>query len=182
MARSGFIINIATSADANLLANLIRESFYDVAQRFALTPQNCPRHPSNCISEGIAADQTRGVVYFILSQDDQPIGCVGLEAPSPDLRYMERLAVLPQCRKRGFDRALVACALSEAKSSGADRIRIGIIADHIELKAWYIKLGFVERETKSFPHLPFDVTFMELHPIMMVACVTAKCSMTADGH
>jgi ribosomal protein S18 acetylase RimI-like enzyme len=182
MVRSDFIIKIATNADANLLADLIRESFYDVAQRFALTPQNCPRHPSNCISEWIATDQTRGVVDFILSQDDQPIGCVGLEAPSPDLRYMERLSVLPQLRRRGFGRALVAFALLEAKSSGADRVRIGIIADHIELKAWYIKLGFVEQGTKSFPHLPFDVTFMELHPIMMVACVAAKCFLTADGH
>jgi ribosomal protein S18 acetylase RimI-like enzyme len=180
MARSDFIINKTTNADANLLADLIRESFYDVAQRFGLTPQNCPKHPSNCISEWIATDQTRGVVYFILSQDDQPIGCVGLEAPSPDLRYIERLAVLPQCRRRGFGRALVACALSEAKLSGADRIRIGIIADHIELKAWYVKIGFVEQETKNFQHLPFDVTFMELYPIMMVAGDSEKYSMTAD--
>lgn len=163
MAQSDFIIHKATNADIDFLVELIRESFHGVAQRFALTPQNCPKHPSNCNPDWIAADQARGVVYFILSQDDQPFGCVGLEAPSPDLRYMERLAVLPKCRKRGFGRALVGCAVSEARSSGANRIRIGIIADHIELKAWYIKLGFAEQETKSFPHLPFNVTFMELN-------------------
>jgi GNAT superfamily N-acetyltransferase len=163
MARSDFIIRKATITDADLLAELISESFRDVAQRFSLTPQNCPKHPSNCISAWIAADQARGVVYFILSQDDKPFGCVGLEASSPDLCYMERLAVLPQSRGRGFGRALVAHVISEVRSSGANRISIGIIADHIELKAWYIKLGFVEQETKRFPNLPFNATFMELN-------------------
>jgi diamine N-acetyltransferase len=145
MTKSGFIIHKATNADADFLAELIRESFRDVAQRFALTPRNCPKHPSNCISDWISEDQGRGVVYFILSRDDIPFGCVGLEAPSPDLRYMERLAVLPHCRRRGLGRALVASAISEARLTGANCISIGIIADQIELKAWYIKLGFEER-------------------------------------
>jgi hypothetical protein len=39
-------------------------------------------------------------------------------------------------------------------------VSIGIIADHTILKNWYLKLGFIEGKTKSFDHLPFDVTFM----------------------
>jgi hypothetical protein len=37
----------ATKKDIDRLARLIRHSFADVARRFALTPQNCPKHPSN---------------------------------------------------------------------------------------------------------------------------------------
>jgi hypothetical protein len=37
---------------------------------------------------------------------------------------------------------------------------IGIIAAHEILKAWYERLGFVEKETRTFAHLPFDVKYM----------------------
>ena len=43
---------------------------------------------------------------------------------------------------------------------GAERASIGIVADHVELKRWYERLGFVETETKAFDHLRFQVTFM----------------------
>jgi hypothetical protein len=39
-------------------------------------------------------------------------------------------------------------------------VSIGIIAEHIKLKKWYLKLGFIEASTKKFDHLPFDVTYM----------------------
>ena len=37
---------------------------------------------------------------------------------------------------------------------------VGIIAEHMELKEWYQRIGFIESETKGFGHLPFRVTFM----------------------
>ncbi len=157
------MIRDATAQDAELLARIIRESYRDVAERFSLTPQNCPKHPSNCTTDWIAADHARGVRYFILAADGGPGGCVALEAPSADLCYLERLAVVPEKRRQGYGRTLVLHALSCAKASGADRVSIGIIADHIELKRWYVAFGFVETETKEFPHLPFRVSFMEVN-------------------
>lgn len=155
-------IRDATPHDAETIAYIIRESFRDVAARFSLTPENCPKHPSNSTTAWVESDLSRGVQYFILSQDGESIGCVVLERPSPDFCYLERLAVLQERRRQGFGRRLVAHALSQAKASRARRISIGIIADHTELKEWYVKFGFVEGETKSFPHLPFRVSFMEL--------------------
>ena len=69
------IIRTADVHEASLLAHLIRSAYGDVATRFNLTPQNCPKHPSNC---------------------------------TPD----------------------------------------------------WVKMGFVEQETKAFPHLPFEVSLM----------------------
>jgi GNAT superfamily N-acetyltransferase len=155
-------IRDAASEDAAVLAGLIRESFRNVAVRFGLTPENCPKHPSNCTTVWIESDRSRGVRYFILSQNGESIGCVGLESPSPDLCYLERLAVLPGKRLRGFGRMLAEHALACARAGGARKVSIGIIADQTELKRWYADLGFAEVQTKTFQHLPFKVSFMEL--------------------
>lgn len=94
--------------------------------------------------------------------DNAPIGCVGLEKAGSELCYLERLAVLPKWRRNGFGRRLAGHALSQAKAGGAHRASIGIIAEQTELKDWYARLGFAVNATKSFPHLPFQVTFMEM--------------------
>lgn len=40
-----------TPEDASVLAETIRTSFKDVAERFRLTRENAPRHPSNCTED-----------------------------------------------------------------------------------------------------------------------------------
>lgn len=156
-----WIIHEAGKAEVPVLARLIRISFRDVAERFALTPENCPKHPSNCTDTWIEADLARGVRYFILSQGGEPVGCAGLERPRPSFCYLERLSVLPGWRRRGFGRALAEHVLALAGNGGAERAGIGIIADQTELARWYSGLGFVDTGTKRFGHLPFVVRFME---------------------
>ena len=155
------IIKVADSTDIRLLSRLIRESFLDVAKRFDLTLENCPRHPSNCTDEWIENDFNRGVTYYILENESLPIGCVALERASEDLCYLERLSVLSAYRRNGFGRKLVDHVIEQANLFGAKLISIGIIAAHKELKEWYKRIGFVEGETKKFEHLPFLVTFMQ---------------------
>jgi N-acetylglutamate synthase-like GNAT family acetyltransferase len=159
------MIREATMEDAEVLANIISESFHNVAKRFALTEDNCPNHPSNCTTAWIESDMARGVQYFILFQSGKPIGCVGLERSNIDVCYLERLSVLPGMRGKHFGLSLVRHALHYAASKGARKISIGIIAEQTELKEWYRTLGFIEVGIKSFPHLPFQVCFMELNLI-----------------
>jgi diamine N-acetyltransferase len=157
---TNYTIRRCTQEDTGVLVETIRESFRDVAQRFGLTEENAPRHPSNCTAEWIQQDMRRGVIYFILENDNIVSGCVALEVASSDVCYLERLGVLPNQRRHCFGKALVSHVLSEAKLLGALHVDIGIIAEDTELKAWYKRLGFIETETKGFPHLPFRVTFM----------------------
>jgi predicted N-acetyltransferase YhbS len=154
------IIKTANASDAPLLSGLIRESFRDVAERFNLTPENCPKHPSNCTEEWIQKDLARGVTYYVLIYQGIPVGCVAMERANPELCYLERLAVLPTHRRKGLGKALVDHVFSEVKASGAGEISIGIVAQQTGLKRWYQKLGFIEGETKEFAHLPFQVTLM----------------------
>ncbi len=153
-------IREANSADISLLSRLVRQSYRDVADRFTLTPANCPKHPSNCTDEWIENDFGRGISYFILEQRGIPAGCVAIERAETDLCYLERLAVLPRERKKGLGSQLVEHAFHTARGRGSKKISIGIIAAQTELKQWYRKFGFAEGETKEFSHLPFRVTFM----------------------
>ena len=154
-------IRKATTEDLTLLAELIRQSFHDVAERFGLTFENCPTHPSNCTVDWVTAAMDKGVLFYVLENCGTPCGCVALEQAKPGACYLERLAVLPEFRGRGFGKALVLHALEEAKALGIDRVEIGIITEHTELKDWYVRLHFViEREAVTFEHLPFKVTFM----------------------
>ena len=153
-------IRKCTSEDVDILVETIRGSFQDVAERFGLTAENCPRHASFCTADWIEKDMDRGVTYFVLESEGSAAGSVAVERAKPEVCYLERLSVLPHQHKRGFGKALVARALSEARGLGCRRVGIGVIADQTELKDWYRRLGFVETENREFPHLPFLVTFM----------------------
>ena len=153
-------IREAKCTDFGLVSGLIRESFRDVARRFGLTLENCPKHPSNWTDEWIENDFARGATYYILESNRTAVGCVALEKANSDLCYLERLGVLLEARRKGFGRTLVDHVIFQANLYGAKQISIGIIANDTELKRWYQRIGFVEGETKEFEHLPFLVTFM----------------------
>lgn len=156
-------IRQATPDDAPLLAALIRAAFRDVAERFGLTPENCPTHPSNCTEGWVRDAMARGVRCYVLEADGRPAGCVGLELADEEAAYLERLSVLPEFRRRGFGAALVAHVGQEARRLGRRRLQIALIADHRDLRHWYKKLGFRETGVRRFEHLPFDVLFMSLN-------------------
>ena len=155
-----YTITDATEADAGLLASLIRESFADVAERFGLTPENSPAHPSNCTPEWVRSAFAKGVRFRLMQAPEGPAGCVALEHAKSDVCYLERLAVLPSFRRHGFGRALVNHAIDEARKLGVKRVELGVISEQADLREWYEKQGFSVTTTARFEHLPFEVAFM----------------------
>jgi N-acetylglutamate synthase-like GNAT family acetyltransferase len=155
------VIRDANEVDKEILVTLVRNSFRDVAEKFALTGENCPKFPAFNAKERVESDFQKGLKYYILEDDGRPCGCVALEKAGPDLCYLGRLAVLPQYRNRGFGRALVNHLFEKAEKTGIRRIEIGIISKHRKLKNWYKKSGFIQKSTKKFDHLPFMVAFMQ---------------------
>ena len=142
------------------MVSLLRQSFQDVAERFDLTVANCPKNLAFCTDQRIKGDFERGLSYYILEHNGEPYGCVALEKASPDVCYLERLAVLPQHRRKGYGRILVEHIFNTAAGNGSQRVEIGIIARDTKLRNWYGKFGFVLKGTKTFDHLPFVVAFM----------------------
>ena len=105
---------------------------------------------ANCTSEWIKIGLDRGINYYVIEIGNKVIGCTALEKANSEVCYFERLAVLKEYRNRGLGRSLVDHVLAEAKSMGYKRISVGIIAAHNELKQWYCKIGFVEKNTTKF--------------------------------
>ena len=155
------IIREATRDDIAAIARLIRVAFADVAERFQVTRENCPKHPSNCEPDWIESAMNEGVQFYVLEDERILCGCVALEQPeNPGVCYLERLAVLPQYRHQGFGKRLVEYVETKAKNFGLQRMEIGIIAEQHDLRTWYERLGFVVTGEKEFEHLPFRVAFM----------------------
>jgi N-acetylglutamate synthase-like GNAT family acetyltransferase len=155
-------IRRASALDVPVVTGIIRKSFLDVAKHFNLTEHNCPTHPSNCREQWIQEALKKGVRYYVLEAEGQQCGCVALEHANPEVCYLERLAVLPDHRRCGYGRALMAHAVGEARALGVQRVDIGIIAEHTELKDWYRHIGFEEVRRATFNHLPFEVLFMSI--------------------
>lgn len=162
-------IQECTPDDSATIAMLVSKANRDVAVTFGLNDVNCPKHPSFCTEDWIRADFARGERYFILEEDSEPIGCVAYETPNiefaeiaeiAEIAYLNRLSVLPEHRNRGVGDCLVKHVFEYARSSAIKTISIGVIGEHAELQRWYRNLGFVDGETKRFPHLPFSVKYM----------------------
>ena len=153
-------IRQANEHDMSTLAALVSEANKDVAHRFGLNAQNCPKHPSFCTEAWIEADFARGERYFILEEAGKPAGSVAYERPGPGRAYLNRLSVLPGHRKRGAGARLVHYITQLAAEESVETISIGVIGEHDELKRWYEKFGFASGEVKRFPHLPFSVQYM----------------------
>jgi GNAT superfamily N-acetyltransferase len=158
--RESVNIRPAEFPDIDSLVGIIRRSHGDVAQMYGITPDNNPRHPSFCKPEWIESALEKNVRFYLMELDGIAVGCVALEEARPGVAYLERLSVLPEYRKRGFGKMLVAHIFDEARKIGVRQVEIGIIAEYEWLKNWYRKRGFVEKKTKVFEHLPFRVLFM----------------------
>jgi N-acetylglutamate synthase-like GNAT family acetyltransferase len=154
------IIRDVNKTDKDTLIFLIRESFRDVADKFSLTAESCPKFPAFNAKERVEGDFEKGLKYYILEESGRACGCIALEKAGPNLCYLGRLAVLPECRNKGFGQALVKHLFERAEKVGFKRVEIGIISKHRKLKSWYRKFGFIQKGTKKFEHLPFSVAFM----------------------
>ena len=154
------IIREAKRTDIDVLVNLLRSSFRDVAERFGITEENNPRSLAFCTNERIESDLEKDLTYYILEKDGRPCGCVALERAKPGVCYLMRLAVLPEHRGKGYGKMLVQHIFEKAHIIGARRVEIAMISKDTKLKKWYKKLGFIQKGTKKYDHLPFIVAFM----------------------
>ncbi len=153
-------IQAASLQDTEIISFIISQTNMDVAEKFEITLENNPKHPSFYTKEWVVSDIDRGEKYFLYREKGVNCGCVAFEQPNSNISYLNRLSVLPAYRHKGIGELLVKHVLEYSRTKNIQMVSIGIIAEHVLLKNWYLKLGFVEGETQHFEHLPFDVTYM----------------------
>ena len=138
-----------------------RRSFATVAEAFELTEENCPTNGAFLRDAALAEEQERGTVLYGLSDEDGLSGCMALKRKDEATFSLEKLAVAPWSRNRGYGRALVAHAVEEVRRAGGGTICIGAMYENRKLVRWYERQGFSITGTRKFAHLPFVVCFME---------------------
>jgi ribosomal protein S18 acetylase RimI-like enzyme len=89
------------------------------------------------------------------------VGFVAIEKADDKVYYLDKLAVLPEYRHKGYGGKLVEFVSNFVKKHNGQKVSLGMINESTVLKKWYQKLGFKETGTQSFEHLPFTVCFME---------------------
>ena len=130
-------IRQANKADMDILVTLIRNAFHEVAERFELTAENCPKSPAFYTIDRMKSDLAKGLRSYILEENDKACGCVSIEQAKPDVCYLMRLGVLPEHRKKGYGKALVNHIFEQAKKIGVKRVEIAIIAEDTKRRNWY---------------------------------------------
>jgi ribosomal protein S18 acetylase RimI-like enzyme len=142
-------------------AEVIRNSFITVADELNLTKENAPTNPAFIEKDSLYSMHEKKIDMFAIIDEEACIGFVALEKADQGVYYMERLAILPEYRHRGYGKKLLDFAVNHVRERGGTGISIGIINENEVLKNWYLDYGFIEIETKEFQHLPFTVCFMQ---------------------
>ena len=155
------IREIANENEMENSVKVIVDSFQTVAVEFNLTKDNCPTHPSLVTMKQLNEMKRKGLKLFGLFEDDVQVGFVAVEKKKHKVFNLEKLAVLPEHRHKGYGGKLLEFAEGYVKNAVGDKLSIGIINEHAVLKKWYEGKGFTETSVMKFEHLPFTVCFME---------------------
>jgi GNAT superfamily N-acetyltransferase len=140
---------------------VVRQAFATVAEQFSLTVENAPTNPAFIEIRHLQRMREKSIVMIGVFCEDVQVGFVAIERKDTHSFYLERLAVLPQYRHKGYGRKIVEYAAACIANQGGKSIVIGMIDSHTVLKTWYHSLGFQDLEVKHHPHLPFPVCYME---------------------
>jgi len=151
---------ISKDAELKECVDVIRASFLTVAKEFNLTMENAPTNPAFIKFDALLKMREKSIAMFAVLHADTQIGFVAIEKANEDTYYMEKLAVLPEFRHRGYGRMIMDFVSDFVRKNGGKRIGIGIINENTVLKQWYENYGFREIERKKFQHLPFTVCLM----------------------
>jgi N-acetylglutamate synthase-like GNAT family acetyltransferase len=147
--------------EAEVVAHTVRMSFRDVAEKFEITREAAPTHPSQCEADWIHRDMDDGWTYLLAVEEGAVVGCIAHKKTDARTLEAQRLSVLPAHRGGAIAKELNNAVLKYAGKNGVARICISIVAQHCALKRWYLRMGFSECETRQFEQLPFKVTYLE---------------------
>lgn len=156
------MIKKIVSADDMVSSTLVlRKAFSTVASQFNLTEENCPTNSAFIQQDALFEMQKKGVHMFGLFDGEAQAGFVAIEKSTEELYYLEKLAVLPAYRHKGYGIRLMDFASDFVRQQGGKEISIGIVNENSILKEWYRNYGFQETGLREYEHLPFTVCFMK---------------------
>lgn len=155
------IIKLFDLDTLKLFLPVIRKSFQTVADQFGLTETNSPTNPAFTDIEKLNILASKAECYGLFA-DGRPAGFFAIEYNNDSkTAFLERVCVLPEYRHNKYGKTLLEQAEKECLYNDINKISIGIININEVLKTWYKAFGFIEVEVKTYPHLPFEVCFLD---------------------
>jgi len=107
-------------------------------------------------SESLLREEIAGGAIYLVAKDDVTphlLGCVSLQAPSPEKWYLGALTVSPALQNAGFGRRLLEAAEEYAAKEGARTIEMTVVNVREALISWYERRGYRRTgETRPFPY------------------------------
>jgi GNAT superfamily N-acetyltransferase len=98
---------------------------------------------------------------WVAWQGDDAVGCVALQALSPNIGEVKRMYVRPEKRGQGIARILANLVVEEARTRGYERLRLGTLSTMHPAQTLYTSLGFLPIE--PYRQIEFgDTLFYEL--------------------
>jgi len=152
---------VSEDSELEKCAEVIRNSFITVAKDFNLTIDNAPTNAAFIKLENLIKMREKGIAMFSVYNEKEQVGFVAIERANENVFYMEKLAVLPKHRHKGYGKAIMDFVFGYVKDKGGKTVEIGIINENTILKKWYENYGFSQIGIKKFNHLPFNVCFMK---------------------
>jgi ribosomal protein S18 acetylase RimI-like enzyme len=156
------VVEITGNEDLSLFAAVIREAFQTVATDLGLTRENNPTNPAFIDTERLSRLRNGRVRFYAPYYHGEPVGFIVIEqSPDDDTTFfIEKLAILPGFRGRGYGKHLMDFAASKVSDLGGKKVSVALIDENRRLKDWYKEQGYVVTKLKEFGHLPFTVCFM----------------------
>lgn len=97
---------------------VIRESFATIAREFGPTRENCPTHTSFIELDKLRDRFNKCTIMFGYFLDGRIIGFVSLTKSGETSFELNNLAVLPECRHKGYGRELLDFCKSRVRELG----------------------------------------------------------------
>jgi diamine N-acetyltransferase len=148
--------------DLQECVNLLRAAFGTIAKDFGLTEESAPTNAAFTTFENLSRHVHAGLTLYGIFVETSLAGCVAIKQAKADgaVYHIERLAVTPDKRHRGYGGQLLSFAIERILERGGTSASIGLMDNNERLKKWYSSKGFVQHDRRRVVHLPFKVCFM----------------------
>lgn len=97
--------------------------------------------------------QETGARYFIAEIGREPIGQIGMVDADGSL-YLRGVGILPERRRRGYGRQLLAATLRAMLSEGHERFALDVATDNPKALSLYESCGFHQTEAYDYHDVP----------------------------
>lgn len=114
----------------------------------------------------------KGVEVYFISEDNNIIGCIGIEKKS-DIKYKIRfLSVLPEYRHLGYGKKLIYNAEQIVSLKSGNKISLGMNYSNKVLLNWYESLGYKVDKIKEYKKGSIEIAFMNKDILKLESRVT----------